>query len=317
MTEDVVGDEYITNIAGSVSFATTKFSVNPGLAATFPEGSVKATLFTEWRMKSCVFYYRPAVSGFATQGQSGRVVLSMDYNAANATPTTQQQVEVMPHRDGMPFENIELPLDARYVNRADSKYIRTGALGISEDVKTYDGGNLWVSTYGQANTNQVGELRVRYVLTCSMPTLLNTGAATATQQAAFFQSVSAGETGATNNVQKNLALATATYNGIGAVNTAGSIVPLAGVYLATMTVTGQFSGAATLLSMFFSKNGSVVHTGPGNNLTVVPVATAGASSISASAIVTANGTDAFILSGEGTFSTGTLTLWGDLTLLAI
>jgi len=157
MTEDVVGDEYITNIAGSSGFATTKFSVNPGLAATFPEGSVKASLFTEWRMKSCQFYYRPAVSGFATQGQSGRVVLSMDYNAANATPTTQQQVEVMPHRDGMPFENIELPLDARYVNRADSKYIRVGALGISEDVKTYDGGNLWVSTYGQTNTTQVGE----------------------------------------------------------------------------------------------------------------------------------------------------------------
>lgn len=235
-------DEYVAEINGSTNFATTKYPINPGVALTFPEGSVEAQLWTEWQMDRCVFYYKPEVSAYATQGQNGKLILAVDYNAANATPTTKQQVELMDRADCMPSKECALSLDPACVNRSDAKYVRTGAVPPGTDIKTYDGGNLWVSTYGQTNGNVIGELRVRYRFRVGKPTLLNAGAVAAQTSASFFQSSVPESSGATT-VAKNVAFATAGVNGLGAVNTAGSIViPVAGTYLVNVSLSGEVTG---------------------------------------------------------------------------
>jgi len=166
-------DEFVAQFNGSSAFVATQFALNPGLAASFPAGALDAQLWTEWQCDMIEYYTRPLVSGFSTQGQSGKTLLSFDYNALNAAPNSQQQAEIMPHADGMPFENVLLRIDPRCVNRSDSKYVRTGAAPAGSDLKTYDGGNLWLCTYGQGGTAVAGELRVRYRFRMQKATLLN------------------------------------------------------------------------------------------------------------------------------------------------
>jgi hypothetical protein len=261
--ENVTFDEYIQDINGSVAFAATKFAVQPGIAATFPKGAIKAALYSEWKMVSCEFYFKPEVSQFAGQGSTGKVILAMDYNAANPAPTTKQQVEIMHVEDAMPYNIIRLRLDASCVNKADSKYIRTGPAPVDEDLKTYDGGNLWVCTIGQAGAGLVGELHARYNFRCTKPTLLNPaqgGLLPQTSLAVYTQH--AAETFVTT-VPKAIVFDTQLTDGIpvGAPSVAGVFTPVAGNYLVTVNASLQDTTAeAWSVIMELQKNNASLST---------------------------------------------------------
>jgi hypothetical protein len=166
-------DELVAVIAGSVNFVTTKFALNPGLPQTFPGLSNDAKNYGEWRLIESCFYTRPLVSGFSTQGQTGETILSFDSNVQNPAPNSQQQAEFMPHVQDSPYEKIVLHLDPMEVNRSDAKYVRTAGVPAGGDPKTYDGGNIYISTYGQGGTANVCELRHRSTFHMFKPTLLN------------------------------------------------------------------------------------------------------------------------------------------------
>jgi len=106
-------DEFITEVAGSVLFNTTVFQVNIGQSGTFPWGSKIASLFEKYKFISIEFYYKREVSEFATNGQSGKVMLNFDYDAADGPPSSKQQVmDTIPHADGMPCsETLLLRID--------------------------------------------------------------------------------------------------------------------------------------------------------------------------------------------------------------
>jgi len=166
-------DELVAVISGSSTFATTKFPINPGLPVTFPGLSKDAQLYTEWRLGSSRFYVKPLVSGYSTQGQTGETILSFDPNALNPAPASQQQAEFLRHAQAAPYLEFGLDLPVAEINRSDSKYIRTAAVPASADLKTYDGGNLYISTYGQGGTNTCCELRHRSRFWVTAPTLVN------------------------------------------------------------------------------------------------------------------------------------------------
>jgi len=166
-------DEYIGEISGSVGFATTGYAVNPGQQTTFPWGYKIAQLYDEYEYQSLEFYYKREVSEFSTNGQAGKIMLSFDYDATDGAPTTKQQVEdTVPHNDGMPCtEKIVLKINCAQIKKNDSHYVRPGAQPANTDLKTYDAGNLWVSTYGCTNATVIGELRVRYRVKLMQPVL--------------------------------------------------------------------------------------------------------------------------------------------------
>jgi len=147
--------------------------VNPGQSTTFPWGSKVAQLYEEYEFEQLEFYYKREVSEFATNGQAGKVILSFDYDAADPTPTTKQQVEDSdPHVDGMPCTPLlRLPIDRVMMRKGDAKFVRPGAQPANTDIKTYDVGNLIVSTQGCTNTTTIGELHVRYRVRFSKPVL--------------------------------------------------------------------------------------------------------------------------------------------------
>jgi hypothetical protein len=172
-TQVIEEDEYIGEVLGSVSFVSTSYPINPGQSATFPWGSKIASLYDEYEFEYLEFYYKREVSEFSTNGQAGKVILSALYDATAPTPTTKQMVEdSWPHIDGMPCtEQILLRLDCARMKANDSHYVRYGAQPANTDLKTYDAGQLFVSTYGNTNATVVGELHVRYRVKFAEPIL--------------------------------------------------------------------------------------------------------------------------------------------------
>jgi hypothetical protein len=168
-------DEYIGEVNGSVSFATTGYNINPGQAGTFPWGNKISQLYERYDFNYLEFYVCSEVSAYATQGQTGVVVLSCDYDASDVAPTTKQQVEdTDPHtKPCLPSVQspIRLILDCAEMRSSDAKYVRPGAQPANTDIKTYDAGILYVSTQGNQNTTVIGELHVRYKCTLKKPVL--------------------------------------------------------------------------------------------------------------------------------------------------
>jgi hypothetical protein len=103
----IAEDEYIAEVNGSVGFATTQYNVNIGQSATFPWGYKIAALYEKYDFDYIEFYYKREVSEFAANGQTGKVMLSFDYDASDSPPTSKQQVEdTNPHIDGMPCSKL-------------------------------------------------------------------------------------------------------------------------------------------------------------------------------------------------------------------
>jgi hypothetical protein len=121
---------------------------------------------------------------------------------------------------------------------------------VNTDIKTYDAGNLFVSTYGNTNTTVIGELRVRYKCVLSVPVLESaSGGSGSAGSYLLITSALTGEAAAATTVYAPLfAAATSPVlvaNGIGAtVATTGLITLSAGSYLVEANVTGYDSTAS-------------------------------------------------------------------------
>jgi len=308
-------DEYIADISGSTGFANTSFPVNPGQVATFPWLSKQAAQWEKYRWEYLEFYYKPEVSAFAGQGQKGKIILSMDYDASDAPPSSKQQAEdTDPHTDAMPYEDLLLILDPRQMfEMADSKYVRPGGLPGSTDIKTYDSGNLSVSTIGNTDTTLLGELHVRYAVVFEVPVLeTSAGGSVATnnQVADFTSSSEAMSSG----VAYQFLLPIAQANGVQAVNTAGSIVLPGGNYLVDAYDSVVAATDITIHTLSLKKNGTGQVVSPARIIASTALLTA--DSLSGNWFVSCNGTDTLTLVATVT-ATGAITGSAGLRITAI
>jgi hypothetical protein len=159
--------EYIGEVLGSVAYAVLSFSINPGLASSFPWLSQLARLFESYQFNRLVFQYRTQASTAAT----GKVLLSVDWDAADTAPTSKVlQLQERTKMDDASWKNFDLPCDIADLRKfGTQRFVRSGTLAANLDIKTYDVGNLLVGVQGQANANAVGELWVEYDLDLMTP----------------------------------------------------------------------------------------------------------------------------------------------------
>jgi hypothetical protein len=311
-------DEFVADVLGSGGVGNTvitKYSVNPAQASLFPLGSPEASKWTCWKCVYCEPYLMHEVSQTATDGQTGKVILAMDYNAANDVPTTKQQLEAMHSASCMPYQDIGLNLIPKLMNKADPKYIRPGIKPAGTDIRLYDGGNLYVASIGQTGSSKIAELRVRYKFQLCLPTLLNpSGGLVDDETVAQFYTAGmgsgvTGESVASSGVPQNLQVAVANANGLAAVNTAGSIVPPAGSYRVSLDVLTE-GGATntTFVLASIAKNGTslvrAAFSGP-----ALSVAT-----VHSEWLVQCNGTDALTFPLTVNFGSSTVEAWGNVLL---
>jgi len=320
----VENDEFVATVSSAATganFGNTAFAVNPGNATTFPWLAGEATQWEKYYFEYLEFYFEHDVSGFATAGTTGKVIMSFDYDAADAPPTTKQQMlDTEPHADGMPNEDFGLitnPLDLS--GRTDLHYVRLAGLPGGADIRLYDVGNLNIATQGIAsNATELGELHVRYAVVFEVPILSSDAkAAPANNQVSWFESTSP-QTIATT-VDTTLLLGTTHTNGLGVVNTSGSMVPPAGNYLVSYHEVGKDSASETfqLIADLFKNGVSVMQAIGGRPQFNVSAVSGAEDTIGATVFVTANGTDAFTLRADPGGAAGTLTVSGSLVWLAV
>jgi hypothetical protein len=170
--------EYIAEITPTAEpgFSLQQFPVNPGQAATFPWLARIAQNFEKYEFEFLRFCYRREVSEFATNGVTGKVIMSFDSDATDSAPTTKQQMlDTDPHADGMPCESFELEIPKDILQKLnDAHFVRPGAQPANTDLKTYDIGTLNVACQGTAANTVVGELHAEYALRLRVPILENT-----------------------------------------------------------------------------------------------------------------------------------------------
>lgn len=158
-------DEQIAIFLGSTGYNTTAYSINPGNPLCFPFLSRVAQNYERYEFEQLMFHYRPSASVFANVGAQGFVGISATMDATQSAPSSQAQAEIMKHS---PVVETAVPttivLDRKFLESDSPRQLRfvrdNGLIPPGTDPHTYDCGQVFFWTNGQANTNQIGELRV-------------------------------------------------------------------------------------------------------------------------------------------------------------
>jgi len=288
------------------------YNINPGNVTTFPLLSQEAAVFETYKFEYLEFYSVPSVSGYAAGGQTGSVSLSVDFNAAHAQPVSYTAaVDLDPSDEDLPCNDLRIILPPEKMHAQNiAKFIRTGGLPGSSDIKTYDVGNLFVCAEGLSATQfNVNRLYCRYK--CHLYTRVDVAGAGAPQNnsVALFHSSGYSETIATTTTPQNLVLATSVTNGISVVNNAGSFIFPAGNYLIDLFLNSTNTSDDTVyLTVDIFKNAASV---TGSSGATTGVVSGGAKmeyfTLNYSWFISSNGTDAYTFPVAASFSGGTQT----------
>jgi len=319
--------EYIQEINSNNSstnfFMSATLPVNPGQASTFPWLSTIAANYQKYQFKFLEFFYQPEVTQYAPNNANiGKVILAAEYNSSLGAPNNKEDMEdIYPNANDMPYENIRLKLDPSECHRnSDAKFIRTAGLPGGSDIKTYDCANVYIAAQGQnIATTILGELHVRYTVILSDPIIL--GQLGLPNNYSVSQFVSNANEALTTATPYTMLLADTTpgdgyLNGLGIVNTTGSLVLPLGNYMMSYTLNFTTSGNSTGFFAYVTKNGTpnpVSYTNMHFPVGAYPDVTL----VSTPFFVTSIGTESFKFIAYPTFSSGTNTANGTLVIVAV
>lgn len=153
---------FLGAITNNADYTVTTYPLNPGLSSTFPWLHRLARRYEEYRFRSLRFEYRSV----APTSVAGVVMMSFDYDAADSAPAAKSvQAQTIPNSECNAWMNNDLvvPVEGPF------RYVRAGALSSNLDVKTYDMGQMFISSvYGNNVTS--GELYIEYEVELRRPT---------------------------------------------------------------------------------------------------------------------------------------------------
>ena len=161
--------EYIADITrNSNAFTVDTFNINSGLASTFPWLAQIAGRFESYTFERLDFVFESMVP----TTQAGTVMMAIDFDAADTPPTTK--TTIMSYYGAVrsaPWQpSILRTSTVDRTKMVKERYVRTGALTGTYDIKTYDMGNLFVATVGTGTQSVVlGELYVDYTVRFRTP----------------------------------------------------------------------------------------------------------------------------------------------------
>jgi hypothetical protein len=152
--------EYIADINGSAAFTIqqTIFG-NPGLLASFPWLSQIASAYEKYRILKIRYRFETE----APTTYTGSIFLSPEFNPQDAAPLNKLQT--FQNEDTVrtvPWRGICCVIPAKYLKVYNDYFVRSAALAVNQDLKTYDPFVLYVCSQGQANGNLAGEIWVDY-----------------------------------------------------------------------------------------------------------------------------------------------------------
>jgi hypothetical protein len=163
----VVHRELIGSITGTSAFTVAlTLPLNPGMVSTFPWLSNEAAGWEKYKFNSLRFCY------YTRTGSNvpGSLMLSPDYDAADAAPTSEVFASAYEDtEEDAPWKDICCVLkQSELMGDMKERYLRQGALAANQDIKMYDSGNMFVCTVDGTAVNW-GKLWVEYDVTLITP----------------------------------------------------------------------------------------------------------------------------------------------------
>jgi len=149
-------DTFISTVAGSVSFASNGFSINPGLEARNLALSKEAQKYDQYEFEALSFRF---VRSRAITTTPGMVGIAFDPNPNSASPALLNRFNAYEMRVmGSVYSEITLhvPRDAL----RGWRFVRCGPNGT--DLSIYDVGRLIVATQDEDDTSKVGFVEMHY-----------------------------------------------------------------------------------------------------------------------------------------------------------
>jgi len=312
--------EQLGTVNGSVAYTVqTSLGVNPGNATMFPLLSRIAANYERYKFENLCFHFKASSAPVAgAQGQGGFVGMSVTNDAKQPAPSTQQIAESMkcsgPEQTQYD-QNFQVPgLFWEPVAKLKHFVRQNGIIPGGVDPHEYDCGQFFLWTSQQAAGSGIGEIRITGSVTLYNQILeLST---TPPVNFTMAQLVNVAATPVTTTIARTLPLADVTpadgyFNNLVLVNTAGSVVPPIGTYAISWTVIFTMTGNSTNVAAYVTKNAALpAWATPTNGY---PTGAYPFQTLSGTEVFQANGTDAFSLWVNATFSTGACTAQGYMT----
>lgn len=159
--------EFISDIVSSIAFASSVFTLNPGLPVGFPWLSRVAQNFESWKPRGMLVEYRTTSSDtlLAANPALGSVVIATQYNTLASDFVNKQAMENYEGATSCKpsVSMIHLIETGRAQTLIDHMDIRSAPVPANADARLYDLGKVQVSTVGsQAAGNIIGELWISY-----------------------------------------------------------------------------------------------------------------------------------------------------------
>ncbi|APG76267.1 hypothetical protein 2 [Changjiang tombus-like virus 9] len=251
--------EFVGELRGNQNFTVAyRYSLNPGIALTFPWLHSIAAQYSEYRIRGMVFHYVPTSGASVASSNTalGSVMFQTSYRASENPPGSK--IEMMNEywaSEGRPCDEFCHPIECDpKENPFNVQYVRTGGLPAGENLLMYDLGTTTVAVTGMQTTGTVlGDIWCTYEVELKKPKL--TGLNTEATRSLYSNS----STGITNANPLGSGPVLSTIDGVSAV---GSQITfpgnLDGKYVVVLTISGftaaggvtvMTSGPATLTSL--------------------------------------------------------------------
>jgi len=162
--------EYITDLNGSTTFVANPFSLNPGLASTFPWLSPIALRFESYRFEMLRLCFETEASTTAT----GTIMLGVDFDSTDNVPFNKTQI--MSYRSSVrspPWQDCCCQLTREDLSKRTSYFVRNSSVPAGSDIKLYDVGTWYAASQAQAGATLVGELYIEYRIKLMTPQMGN------------------------------------------------------------------------------------------------------------------------------------------------
>lgn len=152
--------EYLADISGNTTFGVDSWTVQPGIASSFPWLSSIANNFEKYTFRRLSFSY---INVSATD-ERGRITMAYDKDPLDADPTAKYELfQYSGAVEGSVWTRLEhnVPISGTFFTRAGTVE--------GSDLKTYDAGKFIVGVSSTADTAIVGELFVDYEVELTVP----------------------------------------------------------------------------------------------------------------------------------------------------
>nr|QKV51270.1 putative capsid protein [Crucivirus sp.] len=168
--------EFIADIPATTAFTVQTFTIQPGLAHTFPWLSQIANSFEQYRMRGMLFEFNStssdAVLSTATSTALGSVIMMTDYDVADAPPTGKRQMLNSEYASSSkPSCTFIHPIECKKSMTPQTMMYTRGSIAPPPgfDPRLYDFANFHIATEGMqippaTPAGIIGELWVTYEL---------------------------------------------------------------------------------------------------------------------------------------------------------